>query len=158
MEARAIAKNVRIVPRKARLVIDLVRGKSVAEADVILANLNKESARLIRKVLTSATANAENFLQVKTLLILGLGLFAFAISTVGGLLTGKIMCKLTGGKINPLIGSAGVSAVPMAARVAQDEGRKADPSNFLLMHAMGPNVAGVIGSAVAAGVFLSLLG
>ena len=72
-------------------------------------------------------------------------------------MTGKIMCKLTGGKINPLIGSAGVSAVPMAARVAQDEGRKADPSNFLLMHAMGPNVAGVIGSAVAAGVFLSFL-
>ena len=78
------------------------------------------------------------------------------ISTCGGLVTGKIMCKLTGGKINPLIGSAGVSAVPMAARVAQDVGRKEDPSNFLLMHAMGPNVAGVIGSAVAAGVFLSL--
>ncbi len=104
-----------------------------------------------------ATANAENFLKPQTLYIIALGLCAFVLSTCGGLITGKIMCKLTGGKINPLIGSAGVSAVPMAARVAQDEGRKADPSNFLLMHAMGPNVAGVIGSAVAAGVFLSFL-
>ena len=109
-------------------------------------------------VSVGATANAENFLALETILIILLGLAAFIISTIGGLLTGKIMCKLSGGKINPLIGSAGVSAVPMAARVAQDEGRKADPSNFLLMHAMGPNVAGVIGSAVAAGVFLSFLG
>ena len=107
-------------------------------------------------VSVGATANAENFLKAETLLIIGLGLCAFAVSTCGGLITGKIMCKLTGGKINPLIGSAGVSAVPMAARVSQDVGRKTDPSNFLLMHAMGPNVAGVIGSAVAAGVFLSL--
>jgi len=107
-------------------------------------------------VSVGATANAENFLKPETLYIIGLGLCAFAVSTIGGLLTGKIMCKLTGGKINPLIGSAGVSAVPMAARVSQDVGRKADPSNFLLMHAMGPNVAGVIGSAVAAGVFLSM--
>ncbi len=106
-------------------------------------------------VSVGATANAQNFLKAETLLIIALGLCAFIVSTIGGLLTGKIMCKLTGGKINPLIGSAGVSAVPMAARVAQDEGRKTDPSNFLLMHAMGPNVAGVIGSAVAAGVFLS---
>lgn len=106
-------------------------------------------------VSVGATANAENFLKPQTLYIIALGLCAFIISTCGGLITGKIMCKLSGGKINPLIGSAGVSAVPMAARVAQDEGRKADPSNFLLMHAMGPNVAGVIGSAVAAGVFLS---
>ena len=102
-----------------------------------------------------ATATAENFLKLETLLIIVLGLTAFMISTFGGLLTAKIMCKLTGGKINPLIGSAGVSAVPMAARVAQKEGQKADPSNFLLMHAMGPNVAGVIGSAVAAGVLLA---
>ncbi len=109
-------------------------------------------------VSVGATANAENFLKPQTLYIIALGLCAFIISTIGGLITGKIMCKLTKGKINPLIGSAGVSAVPMAARVAQDEGRKADPSNFLLMHAMGPNVAGVIGSAVAAGVFLSFLG
>ena len=102
-----------------------------------------------------ATASADNFLKGQTVLIIVCGLIAFCISTVGGLLTAKIMCKLTGGKVNPLIGSAGVSAVPMAARVSQKEGQKADPSNFLLMHAMGPNVAGVISSAVAAGVFLA---
>ncbi len=102
-----------------------------------------------------ATATAANFLSVQTLAIIGCGLAAFCISTVGGLLTAKLMCFLTGGKINPLIGSAGVSAVPMAARVSQKVGQETDPSNFLLMHAMGPNVAGVIGSAVAAGVFLS---
>ena len=102
-----------------------------------------------------ATAVAENFLKFETLLIIVLGLVAFMISTMGGLITAKIMNKLAGGTINPLIGSAGVSAVPMAARVAQKEGQKADPSNFLLMHAMGPNVAGVIGSAVAAGVLLA---
>ncbi len=102
-----------------------------------------------------ATASADNFLRFETLLIIACGLVAFCISTVGGLLTAKIMCKLTGGKINPLIGSAGVSAVPMAARVSQKVGQAEDPSNFLLMHAMGPNVAGVIGSAVAAGVFLA---
>ena len=102
-----------------------------------------------------ATATATNFLQPKTLLIVVCGLAAFCVSTIGGLLTAKIMCWLTGGKINPLIGSAGVSAVPMAARVSQKVGQETDPSNFLLMHAMGPNVAGVIGSAVAAGVFLS---
>ena len=105
-----------------------------------------------------ATATAERFLDFDTIKIIVLGLTAFAISTVGGLVTAKIMNKLTGGKINPLIGSAGVSAVPMAARVAQVEGQKADPSNFLLMHAMGPNVAGVIGSAVAAGVLLACFG
>ena len=102
-----------------------------------------------------ATAKAENFLTLQTILIIVLGLMAFMVSTIGGLLTAKIMCKLSGGKINPLIGSAGVSAVPMAARVAQKIGQEEDPSNFLLMHAMGPNVAGVIGSAVAAGVFLN---
>ncbi len=101
-----------------------------------------------------ATASAANFLRFETLLIIALGLFAFIISTCGGLLTAKLMNKLSGGTINPLIGSAGVSAVPMAARVSQIEGQKYDPTNFLLMHAMGPNVAGVIGSAVAAGVFL----
>lgn len=106
-------------------------------------------------VSVGATAVAENFLNGKTVLIIVLGLVAFMISTAGGLLTAKLMCKLSGGKINPLIGSAGVSAVPMAARVSQKEGQKADPSNFLLMHAMGPNVAGVIGSAVAAGVLLA---
>ena len=107
-------------------------------------------------VTVGATAIAENFLEIKTLLIIALGLVAFSISTVGGLLTAKVMNWLSGGKINPLIGSAGVSAVPMAARVSQKVGQEADPSNFLLMHAMGPNVAGVIGSAVAAGVFLSM--
>ena len=102
-----------------------------------------------------ATATASNFLKPQTLLIIVLGLVAFSISTLGGLLTAKIMNRLTGGKINPLIGSAGVSAVPMAARVSQKVGQAEDPGNFLLMHAMGPNVAGVIGSAVAAGVLLS---
>lgn len=102
-----------------------------------------------------ATASADNFLRFETILIIACGLVAFCISTVGGLITAKIMCKLSGGKINPLIGSAGVSAVPMAARVSQKMGQAEDPSNFLLMHAMGPNVAGVIGSAVAAGVFLA---
>ena len=102
-----------------------------------------------------ATASAANFLRLETILIICCGLVAFCISTCGGLITAKIMNWITGGKINPLIGSAGVSAVPMAARVSQMVGQKEDPSNFLLMHAMGPNVAGVIGSAVAAGVFLS---
>ncbi len=106
-------------------------------------------------VSVGATANAENFLSPTTLYIIVLGLCAFAISTCGGLLFGKLMYVLTKGKINPLIGSAGVSAVPMAARVSQVVGQKENPSNFLLMHAMGPNVAGVIGSAVAAGVFLT---
>ena len=105
-----------------------------------------------------ATASASNFLSIQTVIIVVCGLVAFCISTCGGLLTAKLMNWLSGGKINPLIGSAGVSAVPMAARVAQTVGQKEDPSNFLLMHAMGPNVAGVIGSAVAAGVFLSWIG
>ena len=103
-------------------------------------------------------AVAETFLTWDTIKIIILGLLAFMLSTAGGLLLGKVMCKLTGGKINPLIGSAGVSAVPMAARVSQLEGQKANPSNFLLMHAMGPNVAGVIGTAVAAGTFMAIFG
>lgn len=103
-------------------------------------------------------AVAETFLTWDTIKIIILGLLAFMLSTAGGLLLGKVMCKLTGGKINPLIGSAGVSAVPMAARVSQLEGQKANPSNFLLMHAMGPNVAGVIGSAVAAGFMIKVFG
>ena len=105
-----------------------------------------------------ATTVADRFLTPSTIKIVILGLFAFSFSTVGGLLLGKVMYKLTGGKVNPLIGSAGVSAVPMAARVSQVEGQKANPSNFLLMHAMGPNVAGVIGSAVAAGFLLTVFG
>ena len=109
-------------------------------------------------VSVGATANASNFLAWSTIKIIVLGLCAFCISTIGGLLFGKLMYVVTKGKINPLIGSAGVSAVPMAARVSQVVGQKENPSNFLLMHAMGPNVAGVIGSAVAAGVFLSYFG
>ena len=105
-----------------------------------------------------ATTVAARFLSLETLKIVALGLTAFAISTVGGLLVGKLMYKLSGGKVNPLIGSAGVSAVPMAARVSQAEGQKANPGNFLLMHAMGPNVAGVIGSAIAAGFLLAVCG
>ena len=105
-----------------------------------------------------ATMVGSNFLTLKTIYIVVLGLVAFSFSTIGGLLVGKLMYKLSGGKINPLIGSAGVSAVPMAARVSQREGQKANPSNFLLMHAMGPNVAGVIGSAIAAGFLMSMFG
>ena len=106
---------------------------------------------------TGMTMNAESFLRTDTLLIIGLGLVAFMGGTAGGLIFGKIMCKMTGGEINPLIGSAGVSAVPMAARVSQLVGMKSKPGNYLLMHAMGPNVAGVIGTAVAAGTMLAML-
>ena len=109
-------------------------------------------------VCVGATANGETFLTAQTLKIVALGLFAFVFSTVGGVLLGKLLYVLTKGKINPLIGAAGVSAVPMAARVAQKVGSKTDATNFLLMHAMGPNVAGVIGSAVAAGYLLSMFG
>jgi len=109
-------------------------------------------------VTVGATASAEAFLNLKTIGIFALGMLAFAMGTAGGVILGKIMYRLSGGKVNPLIGSAGVSAVPMAARVSQVVGQKENPSNFLLMHAMGPNVAGVIGSAVAAGILLSILG
>jgi len=109
-------------------------------------------------VSVGAKAVAGTFLTFETIKIIALGLFAFMLSTVGGLLLGKLMYVVTGGKVNPLIGSAGVSAVPMAARVSQIEGQKANPSNFLLMHAMGPNVAGVIGSAVAAGFMIKMFG
>ena len=150
-----------IIPDAAPLVGFLMLG-NLFNVSGVADRLSKTAQNELINIVTiclgvsvGATANAENFLSLQTIYIIGLGLAAFIVSTCGGLLTGKIMCWVTGGKINPLIGSAGVSAVPMAARVAQDEGRKADPSNFLLMHAMGPNVAGVIGSAVAAGVFLS---
>ncbi len=102
-------------------------------------------------------AYGATFLQLQTLMIIGLGLVAFSCGTIGGLLVGRLMCKLSGGKINPLIGSAGVSAVPMAARISEDVGRESDPSNHLLMHAMGPNVAGVIGSAIAAGFLIAII-
>ena len=105
-----------------------------------------------------ATADGEIFLRPQTIAIIVMGLIAFCFSTVGGVLLGKLLCHLTGGKINPLIGSAGVSAVPMAARVSQTVGSKENPTNFLLMHAMGPNVAGVIGTAVAAGTFMAIFG
>lgn len=150
-----------IVPDAAPLVGFLMLG-NLFNVSGVADRLSKTAQNELINIVTiflgvsvGATANAENFLKPQTIYIIALGLCAFIISTCGGLVVGKIMCKLSGGKINPLIGSAGVSAVPMAARVAQDEGRKTDPSNFLLMHAMGPNVAGVIGSAVAAGVFLS---
>ena len=107
---------------------------------------------------TGLTMSADKFLRLQTIEIIFLGLVAFAGGTAAGVLFGKLMCKLSGGKINPLIGSAGVSAVPMAARVSQIEGQKANPSNYLLMHAMGPNVAGVIGTAVAAGTMLAMFG
>ena len=152
---------VMIVPDAAPLVGFLMLG-NLFNVCGVTDRLSKTAQNELINIVTiflgvsvGATANAANFLSLDTIKIILLGLGAFILSTCGGLITGKIMCKLTGGKINPLIGSAGVSAVPMAARVAQDEGRKADPTNFLLMHAMGPNVAGVIGSAVAAGVFLT---
>ncbi len=152
---------VLIIPDAAPLVGFLMLG-NLFQVSGVTERLGKTVQNELINIVTiflgvsvGATAKAENFLAVDTLLIICLGLFAFCLSTVGGLLFGKLMCVLTKGKINPLIGSAGVSAVPMAARVAQDVGRKANPANFLLMHAMGPNVAGVIGSAVAAGVFLT---
>ncbi len=152
---------VLIVPDAAPLVGFLMLG-NLFNVSGVTDRLSKTGQNELINIVTiflgvsvGATANAENFLKVETLMIIGLGLTAFIFSTCGGLLFGKLMCFITKGKINPLIGSAGVSAVPMAARVAQDVGRKENPSNFLLMHAMGPNVAGVIGSAVAAGVFLT---
>ena len=105
-----------------------------------------------------ASTSAEAFLNLATIKIVVLGLIAFAFGTAAGVVIGKVMCKLTHGKVNPLIGSAGVSAVPMAARVSQKVGAEEDPTNFLLMHAMGPNVAGVIGTAVAAGCFMAIFG
>ena len=151
-----------IVPDAVSLVGMLMLGNLIKESGVA-DRLCKVAQNGLMNVITiflgitvGATAKAETFLTAETLGIVALGLIAFSFSTAGGLILGKIMCKLTGGKVNPLIGSAGVSAVPMAARVSQMVGQKENPGNFLLMHAMGPNVAGVIGSAVAAGVFLSM--
>lgn len=151
-----------IVPDAVSLVGMLMLGNLARECGVV-DRLSKTAQNGLMNVITiflgltvGATAKASTFLTTETLGIVALGLVAFCFSTAGGVLFGKIMCKLTGGKVNPLIGSAGVSAVPMAARVSQVVGQKENPSNFLLMHAMGPNVAGVIGSAVAAGVFLSM--
>lgn len=151
-----------IVPDALSLVGMLMLGNLAKESGVV-ERLSKTAQNELMNIVTiflgvtvGATATAENFLSPSTLGIIVLGLIAFSFSTAGGLFLGKIMYKLSGGKVNPLIGAAGVSAVPMAARVAQVEGQKENPSNFLLMHAMGPNVAGVIGSAVAAGVFLAM--
>lgn len=153
---------VMIVPDAAPLVGFLMFG-NLLNVSGVTDRLSKTAQNELINIVTiflgvsvGATANAENFLSPTTLYIIVLGLIAFMLSTIGGLLAGKLMYILTKGKINPLIGSAGVSAVPMAARVSQIVGQKENPSNFLLMHAMGPNVAGVIGSAVAAGVFLTL--
>ena len=153
-----------IIPEAAALVGFLMLG-NLLNVSGVTERLSKTAQNELCNIVTiclgvsvGATANAENFLRPETIFIILLGLTAFIISTCGGLITGKIMCWATKGKINPLIGSAGVSAVPMAARVAQVEGQKNNPRNFLLMHAMGPNVAGVIGSAVAAGVLLSTFG
>ncbi len=153
---------VLLIPDAAPLVGMLMLGNLMKESGVV-ERISKAAQNELMNIITiflgltvGATATADTFLTPKTLLIICLGLVAFSVSTAGGVLFGKIMCKLSGGKINPLIGSAGVSAVPMAARVSQTVGQKENPSNFLLMHAMGPNVAGVIGSAVAAGVFLAL--
>ncbi len=153
---------VLLVPDAAPLVGMLMLGNLIKEsgvADRLCKTAQNELMNIITIFLgltVGATATADTFLTPKTLLIICLGLVAFSVSTAGGLIFGKIMCKATGGKINPLIGSAGVSAVPMAARMSQKVGQEENPANFLLMHAMGPNVAGVIGSAVAAGVFLAL--
>lgn len=155
---------VLLLPTVAPLIGMLMLGNLFKESGVV-NRLSDTAQNALINIVTiflgltvGATAAGENFLKPETLKIIGLGLLAFMFSTVGGLLIGKLMYLLTGGKVNPLIGSAGVSAVPMAARVSQVEGQKANPGNFLLMHAMGPNVAGVIGSAVAAGVLLSLFG
>ena len=153
-----------IVPDAGSLVGMLMLGNLMKESGVC-DRLVKTAQNELMNIVTiflgttvGATAVAENFLSPKTLFIIALGLIAFSIGTACGLLLGKLMYVISGGKINPLIGSAGVSAVPMAARVSQKVGQQTNPSNFLLMHAMGPNVAGVIGSAVAAGVLLSVLG
>ena len=155
---------VLLLPSVAPLIGMLMLGNLFRESGVVERISSTAQNELINivtiflGVTVGATAKAETFLSVQTISIIALGLTAFMFSTVGGLLIGKLMYKLSGGKINPLIGSAGVSAVPMAARVSQIEGAKARPGNYLLMHAMGPNVAGVIGSAIAAGVLLSLFG
>lgn len=155
---------VLILPDTAPLIGMLMLGNLFRESGVVrqLTDVSSDALMYIVVILlgtsVGATTSAEAFLKLSTLKIVGLGLVAFAFGTASGVLFGKLMCKLSGGKINPLIGSAGVSAVPMAARVSQKVGAESDPTNFLLMHAMGPNVAGVIGTAVAAGTFLAIFG
>ena len=153
-----------ILPTTAPLVGMLMLGNLFKECGVVrqLKETAENAMMYIVVILlgtsVGASTSAEAFLNASTLKIVVLGLVAFAVATASGILVGKIMCKATHGKINPLIGSAGVSAVPMSARVSQKVGAEADPTNFLLMHAMGPNVAGVIGTAVAAGVFMAIFG
>ena len=153
-----------LLPSTAPLIGMLMLGNLFRESGVVRQLQETASNALMYIVViflgtsVGATASAEAFLKWTTIKIVLLGLIAFAFGTAAGVIFGKIMCKLTGGKINPLIGAAGVSAVPMAARVAQKVGAQEDPTNFLLMHAMGPNVAGVIGTAVAAGVFMAVFG
>ena len=153
-----------ILPTTAPLVGMLMLGNLFRESGVVKQLTETASNALMYIVViflgtsVGATTSAEAFLNLDTIKIVVLGLIAFALGTAAGVIFGKIMCKVTHGKVNPLIGSAGVSAVPMAARVSQKVGSEADPSNFLLMHAMGPNVAGVIGSAVAAGTFMAIFG
>ena len=156
--------SILLLPAVAPLIGMLMLGNLFRECGVV-ERLSDTAQNALINIVTiflgvtvGATASATTFLRPETLMIIGLGLLAFMFSTVGGLLIGKLMYALSGGKVNPLIGSAGVSAVPMAARVSHLEGQKANPKNFLLMHAIGPNVAGVIGSAVAAGVLLALFG
>ena len=152
-----------LLPSIAPLIGMLMLGNLFRECGVV-DRLSKTAQNELMNIIViflatsvGATMSAETFLTLETVKIIGLGIFAFAGGTAGGLLLGKLMYVLSGGKVNPLIGSAGVSAVPMAARVSQTVGQQENPNNFLLMHAMGPNVAGVIGTAVAAGVMLSLL-
>jgi oxaloacetate decarboxylase beta subunit len=149
-----------LIPSSAPIIGMLMLGNLIKESKVA-PNLTKTAGDSMLYIITillglsiGATTVGTSFLRLETLMIIALGLFAFAIATASGVLGGKVMCKLTNGKVNPMIGAAGVSAVPMAARVVHKEGQLVDQSNYLLMHAMGPNVAGVIGSAIAAGLFL----
>lgn len=171
---RQVSKLEKILfPLIVTLVVGIILPQSIALLGMLmLGNLFKESG-VVERLSTQAQnglmntitiflgiavgskAKGDIFLTFDTLKIIGLGLFAFVIGTIGGILVAKIMCKVTKGQINPLIGSAGVSAVPMAARISEDVGREYDPQNHLLMHAMGPNVAGVIGSAIAAGILIA---
>ena len=153
-----------LLPDAAALIGSLMLGNLMRESGVV-ERLSKTVQNELMNIVTiflgitvGATATSGTFLNVKTLMILGMGIVAFSFGTAGGVLLAKFMNLFSKDKINPLIGSAGVSAVPMAARVSQVVGQEEDPGNFLLMHAMGPNVAGVIGSAVAAGILLSMLG
>jgi len=176
-QLRPVSKKEKIIfPIAVTLVVGIILPSALPLLGMLmLGNLMKESGvcdRLVKTaqnelmniitimlgIVVGAKARGDIFLDLQTLYIIGLGLTAFCIATAAGVLFGKLMCKLSGGKINPLIGAAGVSAVPMAARVAQKVGQETDPENYLLMHAMGPNVAGVIGSAVAAGVLLAFFG